>query len=108
MRAMTTEDGADETPATPAPPGRIPCSFRGLIRDVDAGRFAPGLFGSRDTRESTSFLIWAAGPPKWQNPLARLLAGLRFDIYPSNLAQLRDSGHEKLPGDGQIAARWRT
>jgi hypothetical protein len=116
MRAMTTEDGADETPATPAPPGRISRSFwepltmdaahkwgasfsiptavkesfRGLIRDVDAGRFAPGLFGSRDTQESTSFLIWAAGPPKWQNPLARLLAGLRFDIYPSNLAQLRD------------------
>jgi hypothetical protein len=27
MRAMTTEDGADETPATPAPPGRISRSF---------------------------------------------------------------------------------
>ena len=78
-------------------------SFLGPIRDVDAGRFAPGLFGSGDTQEITSFLTWAAGPPKWQNPLARLLAGLRFDIYPSNLAQLRDveiKDVERVADDG--------
>jgi len=81
-------DAAHKWGASFSIPTAVKESFRGLIRD--AGRFAPGLFGSRDTQESTSFLIWAAGPPKWQNPLARLLAGLRFDIYPSNLAQLRD------------------